>query len=316
MFARQPAVLRSGGDVALALRLRSTVLDEMPTRANVTRRTSIRNPRQQPLQRIPDLYIREILPEARRLYDLAIAHVLRQPDDVIRVSRAVRRHALKHADTWTVCSMLRWETEALIERRSPADAWRTWLLLRRHVPASARSTDQFLEGALLYFNGRFEEARQCFEPALHRCIERESPSGFNLLFRIFNSDNPPANVHRVTLTHIYQALARPLDEWSDWPRFVSQLGGSLLRAVRLKREELESHPGRLEVLFQRIERIRRTRVWTGVSRGEEDVVSSPEEVERSQRRIARTRKSSDEALMDYRRKVHERMEKYFGVAAR
>src|SRR4030095_11766665 len=202
------------------------------------------------VRRVPDLYTREVLPEARRLYELAIAYVLGQPEEVIRVSRAVRRHAMKHADQWSVCSMLRWELEAHVERHHAADAWRTWIRLQKQMPGAAlKDGDRFLEAALLYFNHRLEEAREAFELALHAWMEWETPSGFHLLFRVFNSDEPPSSVHRVTLAHIYDGLDCPLDKWPEWSRFVSCLGKPLLRAVSVRREELESNPDLLRQLF-------------------------------------------------------------------
>jgi hypothetical protein len=258
-----------------------------------------------------------VLPEARRLYELAIAYVLGQPEEVIRVSRAVRRHAMKHADQWLVCSMLRWELEAHVERHHAADAWRTWIKLQKQMPGAAlKDGDRFLEAALLYFNHRLEEAREAFELALHALMERETPSGYDLLFRVFNSDEPPSSVHRVTLAHIYDGLDCPLDKWPEWSRFVSCLGKPLLRAVSVRREELESNPDLLRQLFQRVVEIRRRRVSTGVTRGEEDVVNSTEEVERSQRQMAQMLRQFDEDSVGDRRKVQDRMNAYFGTEDR
>jgi len=165
----------------------------------------------------------------------------------------------------------------------------------------------------LYFNDRLEKARETFESALHAWMEVESPSGFHLLFRVFNSDRRPSSVHRVTLAHIYGALDRPLDRWTEWPRFVRRLGMPLLRAAQVGRDELQSDPRLVRKLFQRIDRIRNTRLWTGISRGEEDVVRSAQEVERSQLRFAQQRQSSEEALAGDRKKVREKMSMYFGV---
>jgi len=244
------------------------------------------NPRAQP---IPDLYVREVLPEARRLYELAIAHSLGNPTEVLRVARAVRRHATKHADAYLIAAMLRWETDALVGRGEHAAAWRTWLRRQKGLPRDTTWSARSTEAGLLYFNGRLEEARSCFESALQDWMERSRWSSFLLLFRIFNTDDPPTDVLRVCLHHIYQALGRSLDEWTGWPRFVRSLSRPLLRAVGVDRAQLLAHPRLLARMVRRIDRIRSRRIWTGVSRGEADVTGSPAQVERWQRSFARLR---------------------------
>ena len=267
-------------------------------------------------QRVPDLYVREILPEARRLYELAIANVLGHPEDTIRVARAVRRHAAKHADTWLICGMLRWEAEAQIERQRPADAWRAWRKLKMLSPRTRDSYDRFTEGALLFFCGRIDEARGAYESALAASMERGVQSGFHLLFRVLNSDKSPPNVHRVTLAHIYDKLGWSLDRWPGWSSFVRSLSQPLLRAASVRAKDLASDPRLLRKVAERIDEVRRERVWTGVSRGEEDVVNSAEEVERWQTQMAETLRSFDDDLVGHRAEIDERMRKYFGVRGR
>ena len=85
---------------------------------------------------------------------------------------------------------------------------------------------------------RFAESAACKELYLSLAI----PYGHcdQLLYSISNSDDEPSHPVRVTLRHIYRSLNKPLEDWREWPAFVTGLPDHLLASARTTKELLLS----------------------------------------------------------------------------
>jgi hypothetical protein len=262
--------------------------------------------------RVPDLYTCEFLADVRHLYECAVARALLDPPRVVRLARAIRRHARRHHDSWVIVAMLRWEVLALIECRRPVEASRAWRSLRAELPEHLRDHERSLEAAVHYFAGRTGPARDAIEADITDLIRKRTP-GFDLLFRVANLDVRPSIAHRVTLKHVYEAMGRPLTESPVWRPFVKTLTTKLLAETAIDRRSLLADPELLLELHRRIDARRRARLWTHVSRGEVDVVSPPEEVARSQATIDAARRAARERNAERRRATEEKLARYFGA---
>ena len=101
---------------------------------------------------------------------------------------------------------------------------------------------------------------------------------FDILFHIYNGDEEPANRCRITLMHFYTRLGKGLSDWPHWEAFVNGFHPRLLRCSGIRREELLADSTRLVPFFDKLMEVRAERTTSGVTRGQADLVESPEKV--------------------------------------
>ena len=78
---------------------------------------------------------------------------------------------------------------------------------------------------------------------------------------VFNDDDEPTSLPRVTLTHIYGSLNRSLSEWEYWNEFVDGLDQRLFEITQLNQSDLRFDASNLSKFLKRIDHeVRRLRL--------------------------------------------------------
>lgn len=118
--------------------------------------------------------------------------------------------------------------EVLYRRRS---RWDTW---KGPYHYSAELADGVVP--LLYFRGRFNDARRALEWVLAWSLQR---GGWRVVEMHLWSPRPAhPEPYGVTLGHVYDALGLTLEQWSDWQRFVGRLPAGWFREAGVTRKTL------------------------------------------------------------------------------
>lgn len=239
---------------------------------------------------------------AEHLYTLAIVTVADQRV-AVELCRRVRKYAKQDgASDRLLGTCFSWELDALLSLQRPDLAHA--LIDRYQREARARGVDlnrdvEWLDcylAPVLYERRRFEKARVLREGALELAMQSRQCTHLDLLFRIYNTDRPPANRMRVTLWHIYEGLGRSLRAWQGWPHFVDSFNETILETAGLDRASLGERPTELHRLYHTVMSVRTQRITSGVSRGELDLTQSGTVVSAEQRKIS-------QGIQDFKRRT-------------
>jgi len=243
---------------------------------------------------IPDLWQENA--DAERMYQLFLVRLQMngRHDRAIDACRQIRRYASRGPGRRTGLFTFSFEVDSLVSQRRFSDAWRQVQLrdeiIRGHrVPLERRrwSPRDFWEltctyAPLMYFLERYAVGARLLETALSFWYRRPRAQSYQMLFHLYNGDDEPRVLPRVTLTHFYQHMGKDLKAWSLWPVFVRGLAAPLFRVAGVDRKALLADPALLATFFGNLMRLRSERVTSGVTRGQADLIEDPAKVKRWQ----------------------------------
>jgi hypothetical protein len=137
-----------------------------------------------------------------------------------------------------------------------------------------------------------------------------------MLFHVYNGDDEPQGLPRVTLTHFYRRMGKDLKEWTLWPVFVGGLAAPLFRITGIERKALLADSSQLATFFAHLMRLRSERVTSGVTRGQADLIEDRAKVKRWQdaRRESRKRFDNDPARERTRATLYRHFPELEGLA--
>jgi hypothetical protein len=215
-------------------------------------------------------------------------------DRVVAACRQIRRYAARGPGRRAGLFTFSFEVASLVVMKDYQAAWRQ-VRLRDEIIRGRRvrfdlrkwSIKDFSELAhtyapLMYFLKRYSLGCQLLETALASWYQRPKAQSYDILFHVCNADEEPRIGPRVTLMHFYRRLGKDLKEWRLWPTFVRGLTAPLLRIAGVERKSLLEDPSQLMVLLANLQRVRRERVTSGVTRGQADLIQCPAKVKRWQ----------------------------------
>lgn len=136
---------------------------------------------------------------------------------------------------------------------------------------------------LLYLRSQYRLGLHLLETGLRFCANFKS---YDLLGRIYKDIETPRRRHEVTLSHFYRVLGRDLREWRYWSKFIDGFHPRLFRLSGILREDLRNDPSLLKPFSDWMCSELRRRTFTGVSRGEADLVDSVPAVKKRQDALA------------------------------
>lgn len=241
-------------------------------------------------ERIPDLW--RAKEDARQLYSLYLGKLQmnRRHERVVVACRQIRRYAARGPGIEVGLFTFFSELDALCELGKYKIAWRQ-LRLREEIIFGERlnlatyqwnnetaSELPYLYAPVLYFLGRHDQGCSLLETWLDLWFAWRKRCSFDVMFRVINNDDPPSNRCRVTLSHFYKGLGKDLTEWRHWETFVRGFHAKLFPLAGMRRADLLADPDLLLRFFKKLVRVRNKRTISGVSRGQADLINSPEEV--------------------------------------
>jgi len=243
---------------------------------------------------VPDLW--QANADAERMYQLYLVRLQMNGlhDRVIEACRRIRRYADRGPGRRAGLFTFSFEVDALVSQRRYAAAWRQVqhrdeIIRGRRVPLERRrwSPGDFWDLActyapLMYFLERYAVGAKLLETALSFCYRHPKAQSYQVLFHVYNGDDEPRILPRVTLTHFYQRMGKDLKAWSLWPVFVRGLAAPLFRIAAIDRQALLADPALLATFFGNLMRLRSERVTSGVTRGQSDLIEDPVRVKRWQ----------------------------------
>jgi hypothetical protein len=149
----------------------------------------------------------------------------------------------------------------------------------------------------MYFLERYAVGAKLLETALSFWYRRRRAESYHVLFHVYNGDDEPRILPRVTLTHFYRHMGKDLKEWVLWPVFVRGLAAPLFRVASIERKALLADSSQLATFFGHLMRLHSERVTSGATRGQADLIEDPAKVKRWQdaRRRNRERFDNDSA---------------------
>jgi len=259
--------------------------------------------------KVPDLWRANA--DAERMYQLYLVRLQMNGlhDRVVNASRQIRRYAVRGPGRRAGLFTFSFEVDSLISQRSYSAAWRQVQLrdeiIRGHrIPLERRRwlPKDFWELAytyapLMYFLERYAVGAKLLEIALSFWYRRLKAESYQVLFHVYNGDDEPRVLPRVTLTHFYRRIGKDLKAWELWPVFVRGLAAPLFRIAGIERKALLADSALLATFFGNLMRLRSERVTSGVARGQADLIEDPAKVKRWQdaTRASRERFDNDPA---------------------
>ena len=258
---------------------------------------------------VPDLWRAKA--DAERMYQLYLVRlqINKLHDRVVDACRQIRQHAARGPGRRAGLFTFSFEVDSLVFQRSYSAAWRQVqlrdeIIRGRRIPLESRrwSPKDFWELActyapLMYFLKRYAVGAKLLETALSFWYRRPRAESYYVLFHVYNGDDEPRILPRVTLTHFYRHMGKDLKEWVLWPMFVRGIAAPLFRVAGIERKVLLADSSQLATFFGHLMRLRSERITSGVSRGQADLIEDPAEVKLWQdaRRRSRERFDNDPA---------------------
>jgi len=254
---------------------------------------------------VPDLWRAKA--DAERMYQLYLVRlqINELHDRVVDACRLVRRYAARGPGRRAGLFTFSFEVDSLVSQRNYSAAWRQVQLrdevIRGHrIPLEGRrwSPKDFWEltctyAPLMYFLERYAVGAKLLETALSFWYRRPKAESYNVLFHVYNGDDEPRILPRVTLTHFYRRTGKDLEEWALWPVFVRGLAAPLFRIAGIERKALLADSSQLATFFSNLTRLRSERVTSGVTRGQADLIEDRVKVKRWQDATRASRKRFD-----------------------
>jgi hypothetical protein len=237
-------------------------------------------------ERIPDLW--RLNEDAPRIYHLYVCRLKMNGlhERVVTASRQIRRYAARgpgHKDGLFTFS---YEIDSLCELNNYKAAWRQlrvyqdravgerFDLAHRNWSVEEEPWLTFYFAPLLFYLKRYRLGCSLLETALSFSFDGKNVQSYDLLFHVYNDDEVPRNLCRVTLAHFYTRLGKRLHEWRYWEAFVNGFHSRLFRLAGVGREELLADSQRLPAFFDRLMAIRAERTASGYTRGQADLIQS------------------------------------------
>lgn len=258
---------------------------------------------------VPDLWRAKA--DAERMYQLYLVRlqINKLHDRVLDACRQIRQHAARGPGRRAGLFTFSFEVDSLVSQRSYSAAWRQVqlrdeIIRGRRIPLESRrwSPKDFWELActyapLMYFLERYAVGAKLLETALSFWYRRRRAESYHVLFHVYNGDDEPRILPRVTLTHFYRHMGKDLKEWVLWPVFVRGLAAPLFRVAGIERKALLADSSQLATFFGHLMRLHSERVTSGATRGQADLIEDPAKVKRWQdaRRRNRERFDNDSA---------------------
>lgn len=243
---------------------------------------------------IPDLW--EAKADAERMYQLYLARLQMNGlhDRAVGACRQIRRYAAHGPGRRAALFTFSFQVDSLVKQRKYLAAWRQvqlrdQIIRGRRIALNRRkwspkdfSQLSYTYAPLMYFLGRYALGCKLLETALGFWYRRPRAESYHILFHVYNADDEPRILPRVTLSHFYRRLGRDLKEWALWPTFVRGLAAPLFRIAGVERKVLLEDSSQLVAFFANLMRVRDMRVTSGVTRGQADIIESPAKAKRWQ----------------------------------
>ena len=243
---------------------------------------------------LPDLWQEKA--DAERMYQLYLVHLKMNGlhDRVVTACRAIRRYAARGPGRRAGLFTFSFEVDSLVSLKNYSAAWRIVQLrdetirgrrvsLNRRKWAPKDSSElAYTYAPLMYFLGRYSLGSKLLETSLGFWYQRPKAESYHVLFHVYNEDEKPRMLPRVTLAHFYRHLGRDLKEWRLWPTFVNGLAAPLFRIAGVERKALLQDSSQLVNFFGNLMQLQKERVTSGVTRGQADLIESPAKVKRWQ----------------------------------
>jgi hypothetical protein len=268
--------------------------------------------------------------DAERMYQLYLVRlqINELHGRVVDACRQIRRYAIRGPGRRAGLFTFSFEVDSLVFLRNYSAAWRQVQLrdeiIRGHrIPLASRrwSPRDFWEltctyAPLMYFLERYAVGAKLLETALSFWYRRPSAESYQMLFHVYNGDDEPQVLPRVTLTHFYRRMGKDLKEWTLWPVFVGGLAAPLFRITGIERKALLADSSQLATFFAHLMRLRSERVTSGVTRGQADLIEDRAKVKRWQdaRRESRKRFDNDPARERTRATLYRHFPELEGLA--
>lgn len=286
--------------------------------------------------RLPNLFLLEREGLVERLYARLVMYLESNGRHanivtVCRQARAHRARAHKRAAPRDIFFM--WEIDALLALGKATSAWRVyrrWLRLHPRGLAAKSLKDrarrqpgivQFREVPILYACRKWEPGARALEAYLAARLDAarltRHGTAYDLLYSIYNGDRVPRNTSRVTLSHFYAMLRKPLTAWNDWERWVKALHPNLFLVTGIRRSDLIANAELLPLFQERLAQERKRRTGSsGISFGQRDLVEGSAKVKRRHERENERLEQWRERPNPFRDELDSRMKTYFPFAVR
>lgn len=240
------------------------------------------------------------LDEAGRLYQLFLCRLSMadRHEEIVSACAQIREYAASSQGVEHALFTFPWEVESLCELRRYDAAWRA--LRNRETIMFGHELDlnrgpstpgfayelAYRYAPVSYFRGEFEAGRSFLENGLKPTFDNRPPS-YGILFHVFNGEDVPSGMYRVTLKHFYDRLNRDLCDWEYWEAFVEGFHPRLYELTGVSQNDIRHDAARFAEFFDRLMAIRERRTISGVTFGEDDLVQNEDEVLRRQRATER-----------------------------
>jgi hypothetical protein len=241
-------------------------------------------------------------------------------DRVIAACRRIRSYAARGPGLRAGLFTFHFELDSLVARQNYQAAWRQLQLRdaiargrcvpmeRRRWSAKDRWELAYSYAPLLYFLDRVPLGCKLLEMSLGFWLRGTKRRSYDILFHVYNGEDRPRVLPRVTLAHFYRRLGKDLKQWRHWPAFVNGFSPQLFGIAGIERRALLEDPAKLGVFFASLMQVRDKRVTSGVTRGQADLTESSAKVKKWQdgtaARIQRhrsepARERTKEALLEH-----------------
>ena len=134
---------------------------------------------------------------------------------------------------------------------------------------------------------------------------------FDILFHVYNGDEEPSNLCRVTLSHFYGRLGRDLHQWRHWEAFVNGFHPRLFRLSGVRSDELMADPARLEEFFDKLMDVRAERTTSGVGGSQSDLIDSAAKVSKRQDAAQRKWDEFHERIKPEQERINRKLRELF-----
>lgn len=253
---------------------------------------------------IPDLW--QANEDANRLYSLYLYYLQMagRHDRVVTVCHKIRHFASRGPGPAEGVFTFQIEIDSLCELKDFHKAWRrlrmleeaVWgrrLNLRNYQWSISDATQlRYLYAPLLFFLGRYRQGCKLLETSLDFMFSGKRQNRFEILFDIYNDDDPPSVLPRVTLSHFYDQLGKDLSQWQHWNAFIGAFHPHLFRLAGVPQHELKHDSQQLPVFFAKLMQVRDERTTSGVTFGQSDLIDAAVTVTKRHKAVQREREDS------------------------
>lgn len=166
-------------------------------------------------------------------------------------------------------------------------------------------------GPLFYMNKQYDLGYEIMTKGLNYF---KSDNSYELLNNVYSLKNKPRFTYEVTYIHFLNKLNIKLDTWNQYEIFIKNFNPKILKIGKTNKTELLNNSRAFKEFYRNIIKAQSNlNLFSGITRGEADLIQKRKQVKKSQQKFQKNRERYGKRNKDRINELYEKIYYYFPI---